>query len=168
MTDQNPTYPAAYSPPERSTTSPRGPGGPPVRSEGVVAITLLTPAWAGRAVVVLGIVAAGVLVGPRLGLGVALLSFSLGVEIGHQLVVLPLFGALLFATLRYAGHAHLLKVDAPPELLAGANRRIVIAQSLYAFGALMAIVDTRLSIAIIIAVQLIYAIAPRLPLLWRL
>ena len=31
---------------------------------------------------------------PRLGLGIALLSFSLGVEIGHQLVVLPLFGAL--------------------------------------------------------------------------
>ena len=78
-------------------------------------------------------------------------------------VNLALFGALLFATLRYAGRAHLLK-----ELLAGANRRIVIAQSLYAFGALMAIVDTRLSIAIIIAVQLVYAIAPRLPLLWRL
>ena len=32
----------------------------------------------------------------------------------------------------------------------------------------MAIVDTRLSIAIIIAVQLVYAIAPRVPLLWRL
>jgi uncharacterized membrane protein len=83
-------------------------------------------------------------------------------------VNLALFGALLFATSRYAGHAHLLKADAPPELLAGANRRIVIAQSLYAFGALMAIVDTHLSIAIIIAVQLVYAIAPRLPLLWRL
>ena len=83
-------------------------------------------------------------------------------------VNLALFGALLFATLRYAGHADLLKADAPPELLMGANRRIVIAQSLYAFGALMAIVDTRVSIAIIIVVQLIYAIAPRLPLLWRL
>jgi hypothetical protein len=45
------------------------------------------------------------------------------------------------------------------------NRRIVIAQSLYAFGALTAIVDTRLSIAIIIVMQLIYALAPRLPLL---
>ena len=83
-------------------------------------------------------------------------------------VNLALFGALLLATWRYAGHAHLLKADAPPELLAGVNRRIVIAQSLYAFGALMANVDTRLSIAIIIVVQLIYAIAPRLPLLWRL
>lgn len=81
---------------------------------------------------------------------------------------LALFGALLFATWRYAGHAHLLKADAPPELLAGVNRRIAIAQSLYAFGALMAIVDTRLSIAIIIVVQLIYVIAPRVPLLWRL
>jgi hypothetical protein len=31
---------------------------------------------------------------PRLGLGVALLAFSLGVEIGHQVVVLPVFGLL--------------------------------------------------------------------------
>jgi hypothetical protein len=48
------------------------------------------------------------------------------------------------------------------------NRRIVIAQSLYAFGALTAIVDTRLCIAIIIVVQLTYTLAPRVPLLWRL
>jgi uncharacterized membrane protein len=81
---------------------------------------------------------------------------------------LALFGALLFATLRYAQHAHLLKADTPPELLAGANRRIVTAQSLYAFGALMCIVDTRLSIAFMILLQLIYAIAPPVPLLWRL
>jgi Domain of unknown function (DUF4173) len=69
MTDQNPTYPAAFSPPERSTTSP------PAHSEG---LWLVTPAWAGRAVVVLAIVAAAVLVGPRLGLGVALVLLALG------------------------------------------------------------------------------------------
>jgi hypothetical protein len=39
-------------------------------------------------------------------------------------VNLALFGAPLFATSRYAGHAHLLK-----ELLACANRRIVIVHS---------------------------------------
>ena len=78
MNDQHPTYPAAHAPPERSQTSARGPAGPPVRSEGVSALTLLTPAWAGRAVVVVGIVAAGALVGPRLGVGVALVLLALG------------------------------------------------------------------------------------------
>lgn len=40
---------------------------------------------------------------PRLGLGVALLSFSVGVEIGHQVVVLPLFGALRLGQLKWNG-----------------------------------------------------------------
>jgi hypothetical protein len=40
---------------------------------------------------------------PRLGLGVALLSFSLGVELGHQLVVLPLFGALRLGQRKWNG-----------------------------------------------------------------
>ena len=51
MTDQHPTYPAASSPPERSITSARGPGGPPAHSDG---LWLVTPVWAGRAVVALG------------------------------------------------------------------------------------------------------------------
>ena len=40
---------------------------------------------------------------PHLALGAALTGFSIGVEAGHQLVVLPLF-ALLFA-IRYYGPA---------------------------------------------------------------
>ena len=81
---------------------------------------------------------------------------------------LALFGALLFATWRYAEHARLVKSDAPSDLCAGLERRVVIAQSLYAFGALLCVFDTRWSLGFIVLVQLNYAIAPRLPLLSRL
>jgi hydrogenase/urease accessory protein HupE len=37
---------------------------------------------------------------PVLSLGLALLAFSIGVEVGHQVVVLPLFGALRFGQAR--------------------------------------------------------------------
>jgi hypothetical protein len=40
-------------------------------------------------------------------------------------------------------------------------RRVVIAQALYAFGALLCVLSTYLSIAFIVLVQLNYAIAPR-------
>jgi hypothetical protein len=46
------------------------------------------------------------------------------------------------------------------ERLAAVCRRIIIAQGLYAFGALLCVFDTRLSIAFIVLVQLCYAIAP--------
>ncbi len=46
--------------------------------------------------------------------------------------------------------------------------RIVVAQALYALGALAGLITTPLGIALIIAIQLNYAIAPRLPLLSRL
>jgi hypothetical protein len=48
------------------------------------------------------------------------------------------------------------------------ERRIVIAQALYAFGALLCVINTYVSIAFIILVQLNYAIAPRIRLLDRL
>jgi hypothetical protein len=37
---------------------------------------------------------------PRIGTWIALAAFSLGVEIGHQVVVLPLFGALALGRCR--------------------------------------------------------------------
>jgi hypothetical protein len=43
------------------------------------------------------------------------------------------------------------------------KRRIVIGQGLYAFGALLCLVNTYVSIGFIVLVQLNYAIAPRLP-----
>ncbi|MGC2388946.1 MAG: hypothetical protein WA621_06075, partial [Candidatus Acidiferrum sp.] len=48
-----------------------------------------------------------------------------------------------------------------PEVPAAICRRIVIAQSFYAFGALLCFLNTYWSIAFIILVQLNYAIAPR-------
>jgi len=43
-----------------------------------------------------------------------------------------------------------------------------VAQSLYAIGALAGLVNVTLGIALILLIQLNYAIAPRLPLLSRL
>jgi len=83
-------------------------------------------------------------------------------------VNLLLFGIILFACWRYAMHAELGKPDLNCDIHAGIERRIFIGQALYAFGALLCLVDTRLSIGFIVLVQLNYAIAPRLPLLSRL
>ena len=79
-----------------------------------------------------------------------------------------LLGVLLFASWRYATRAALLDPDAPPDIGAGVERRIVIAQALYAFGALLCAVNTYWSITFIMLVQLNYVIAPRLGLLFRL
>lgn len=57
-----------------------------------------------------------------------------------------------------------MKADLPPEVPPAIKRRIVIAQSLYALGALLCIFSTYLSIAAIVLLQLNYAIAPRF---WR-
>ena len=70
-----------------------------------------------------------------------------------------ILGLLLYVHWAYA-YSHDFVV-ASSEVLAGANhairRRIIIAQSLYAFGAALCFVDTMLSIAVIIIVQLNYA-----------
>jgi hypothetical protein len=55
----------------------------------------------------------------------------------------------------------LVKDDIAPEVPAAVCRRIVIAQSLYAFGALLCVASTHWSIAFIVLVQLYYALAPR-------
>ncbi|HZF34939.1 MAG TPA: TMEM175 family protein [Candidatus Angelobacter sp.] len=77
-------------------------------------------------------------------------------------------GVALYATWIYAGRAGLVKPDTPAETSAAIGRRILVAQSLYAFGALLCVFDTYWSIAFIVLVQLNYAIAPRLPFLSRL
>lgn len=71
-----------------------------------------------------------------------------------------LLGGGLYCTWGYAYRNKLLKPDTPPGVPAAVCRRIVIAQSLYAAGALLCLVDTRLSIASIVLVQLYYALAP--------
>lgn len=51
--------------------------------------------------------------------------------------------------------------------LAGRKRRIVAAQGLSAFGALLCFVNPLWSIAFIVLVQLNFAIAPKIPILSR-
>jgi len=72
-----------------------------------------------------------------------------------------LLGALLYLSWGRATHASLIKSDTPPEVPAAICRRILIAQSFYAFGALLCIFNTYWSIGFIVLVQLYYAIAPR-------
>jgi uncharacterized membrane protein len=71
-----------------------------------------------------------------------------------------LLGLCVYGSWGYTVRHRLLKPGTPPELPAAVCRRIIIAQSLYAGGAVLCIWDTRLSIAAIVAVQLFYVIAP--------
>lgn len=73
-----------------------------------------------------------------------------------------LLGAALFAGIRYASRAGLMKDEITAEMRSAAERRIVIAQALYALGALLCVVNTYWSIALIVLVQLNYVLAPRI------
>jgi uncharacterized membrane protein len=72
-----------------------------------------------------------------------------------------LFGLTLYWSWSYATRANLLADDLPEEIHQAVVRRIVIAQSLYAAGAVLCFVNTYYSIAAIVLVQVNYAIAPR-------
>jgi uncharacterized membrane protein len=73
-----------------------------------------------------------------------------------------LLGVMLFAAWRYAVRAGLVAADAPALQARLVERRIVVAQALYAVGAALCLVSTTWSIGFIILVQLNYVIAPRL------
>jgi uncharacterized membrane protein len=70
-------------------------------------------------------------------------------------------GAMLYWSWAHATHANLIKDDAPQEVRASICRRILTAQSLYACGAALCIINTWVGIGAIVLVQLNYAIAPR-------
>ena len=74
-------------------------------------------------------------------------------------ILLP--GATLYWSWTYATYHGLIKEDTEPEIRGAICRRILIAQSLYAFGAALCMVSNYLSIAVIVLIQLNYAIAPR-------
>jgi uncharacterized membrane protein len=78
-------------------------------------------------------------------------------------VNLLLLGGTLYFTWVCALGLGLVRDDIPTAVAAAIKRRIVIAQALYAFGALLCLVNTYVSIGFIVLVQLNYAIAPRLP-----
>jgi uncharacterized membrane protein len=69
-------------------------------------------------------------------------------------------GVVLYWSWKYASHAGLIKADTPEEVRASICKRIVIAQSLYAVGAALCVINTWVSIGAIVLVQLNYAIAP--------
>ena len=100
------------------------------------------------------------------GLLAAFITFRLAIVVYWLNIVL--LGGMLFISWRYAQHAQLLKDEVTEEIFAANQRRIVIAQSLYAFGALLCIINTYVSIGFIVLVQLNYAIAPRFGRLDRL
>lgn len=79
-----------------------------------------------------------------------------------------LLGAILFVSWRYARRSGLMVDEITDEMRSANERRIVIGQALYAFGALLCVINTYVSIAFIVLVQLNYAIAPRLGWLDRL
>ncbi len=76
-----------------------------------------------------------------------------------------LLGGVLYASWSCALGSHLVKEDMAAHESSAIKRRIVIAQSLYAAGALLCLISTYVSIACIVMVQLNYAFAPRWP--WR-
>jgi uncharacterized membrane protein len=71
-------------------------------------------------------------------------------------------GAMLYWSWKVATHEGLIKSDTPDEVRASICKRVVIAQSLYAVGAALCVINTWVSICAIVLVQLNYAIAPRL------
>jgi uncharacterized membrane protein len=75
-----------------------------------------------------------------------------------------LIGVVLYLSWDCAVGLGLAKSEMPREVPAAIKRRIVVAQALYAFGALLCVFNTHYSIAFIALVQLNYAIAPRF---WR-
>jgi uncharacterized membrane protein len=79
-----------------------------------------------------------------------------------------LMGIPLFFSWRYASSHALLRDDITEEVLAAMERRIIVAQSLYALATVVCIFNTYLSIGLLVLLQLVYAIAPRVRFLDRL
>ena len=73
-------------------------------------------------------------------------------------------GALLLISWTYAEHARLLVGDRPPGLRSAIVRRIVFTQALYAIGAALCVVNTYISLTVIVLLQIYFAIGPRLVL----
>jgi len=74
-----------------------------------------------------------------------------------------LLGGTLYWTWVCAMGVGVVRDDISPAVAKAIKRRIAIAQALYAFGALLCLINTYVSIGFIVLVQLNYAIAPPLP-----
>ncbi len=100
------------------------------------------------------------------GLLAAFLTYRLALAV-YWLNIL-LLGAGLLASWRYAVRAGLVTDETTADMRAAVERRIILAQALYAFGAALCVVNTYVSIAVIVLVQLNYVLAPRIRPLHRL
>ncbi|HEX6655247.1 MAG TPA: TMEM175 family protein [Candidatus Limnocylindria bacterium] len=76
---------------------------------------------------------------------------------------IAVLGFVLLIGWIYAKRAGLLKEEAGPDVDRAVRRRILVAQALYAFGALLSVISTTWSIVWIVLVQLNFATGPRLP-----
>ena len=72
-----------------------------------------------------------------------------------------LLGSVLYAGWMYACHAKLFKIAMTPAVDEAVQKRIIVGQALYAFGAALCFFSTYWSIGFIVFVQLNYAIAPK-------
>ena len=77
-------------------------------------------------------------------------------------------GVAIYICWAYAERAGLVRADAPHGVSRAMRRRVIIAQTLYAFGAALGFISIPLGLGFIVLVQLNYAIAPRLPVLSKL
>ncbi len=76
-----------------------------------------------------------------------------------------LLGAVLFVGMRYAIRARITKDGLTEDLKRLFAKRVLVAQALYAFGALLCVFNTYWSIGFIILVQMNYVLAPKIPIL---
>ncbi len=83
------------------------------------------------------------------------------VALGIYWLNIFVLGAMLYWGWMYAVRTNLVKADTTDEVSHSICRRILIAQALYAAGAALCFVSPWLSIAVIVLVQLNYAIAPK-------
>jgi uncharacterized membrane protein len=83
---------------------------------------------------------------------------------------LVLLGTALFASWRYAQRAGLLveEVAADPLVVSAIERRIIVAQTLYAVAVALCVINTYVSIAILVLLQIDSVVAPRFGLLRRI
>lgn len=73
-----------------------------------------------------------------------------------------LLGVALYASIRYAKSVGLMPDVTVLEIRSAHERRIITAQVLYALGALLCVINTYVSIAAILLIQITYMTAPRI------
>jgi len=108
---------------------------------------------------------------------ISVMPFStnlLGNFIGYRTALLVYWlnilvpGLLLYLSWRAARAESLTKDETTKEIACAIEKRILIAQALYAFGAALCLLNPYWSIGFILLVQLNYAAAPRLPFLSKI